>query len=146
MVASKKRPEQRTGAGSGAANDPRFIKVSAGTATGSDHPIPEADPSWKPKARSWYNALKISGHSQFFEPSDWMTAVAAADAYDVFLRTHNASVFAQFTRLSERLGATLLDRKRGRVELEEPVQEDQDEEAADAAVQGWQGRLSVVKQ
>jgi len=145
MAANKKRPEQRTGAGSGAANDPRFIKVSAGAATGSDHPIPEADPSWKPKARSWYNSLRLSGQSEFFEPSDWMTAVAAADAYDVFLRTHNASILAQFTRLSERLGSTITDRKRSRIELEEPVADDEDEEAADQAVLGWHGRLHSVK-
>jgi hypothetical protein len=145
MVAKKKRPEQRTGAGSGAANDPRYIKVSAGTATGSGHPIPQADPSWKPKARSWYNSLALSGQSELFEPSDWMTAVAAADAYDVFLRTHNASILAQFTRLSERLGSTITDRKRSRIELEEPPADDEDEEAADQAVLGWQGRLHSVK-
>lgn len=144
MPAPKKKPSQRTGAGTGHADDPRFIKVSQGTSAGSDMPIPEADPSWKPKARSWYNSLKLSGHSVWFEPSDWMTAVAAADAYNTFLITHNASILAQFTRLSERLGATLSDRKRSRIELEEPVQEDEDEDAADQAVQGWQGRLHSV--
>jgi hypothetical protein len=144
MVASKKRPENRTGAGSGNANDPRYIKVSAGSATGSEHPIPTADPSWKPKARSWYNSLALSGQSQFYEPCDWATAVAAADAYDVFLRTHNASIMAQFTRLVEKLGCTITDRKKSRIELEEPPSDDEDEEAADQAVQGWQGRLHSV--
>jgi hypothetical protein len=118
--------------------------VTSGAAADKDLPIPEADKSWMPKARSWYNSLRLSGHSDFFEPSDWATAVAAADAYNVFLRTHNASILAQFVRLSERLGATLSDRKRSRIELAEPVQEDEDEEAADAAVQGWQGRLHSV--
>lgn len=145
MVAKKKRPEQRTGASSGASNDPRFIKVSSGAASGSGHPIPEADPSWKPKARSWYNSLKLSGQSEFYEPCDWMTAVAAADAYDVFLRTNNASVFAQFTKLVEKLGATITDRKRSRIELVEPVADDEDEDAADQAVLGWQGRLHAVR-
>lgn len=145
MPAPKKKPSQRSGAGTGHGDDPRFIKVSQGEAADKDLPIPEPDPSWKPKARSWYNSLKLSGHSKWFEPSDWATAVAAADAYDVFLRTHNASILAQFTRLSERLGATLSDRKRSRIELEEPVVDDEDEDAADEAVQGWQGRLSVVK-
>jgi hypothetical protein len=145
MPAPRKRPSERTGTGSGHADDPRFIKVAQGTSTGAGHPIPEADPGWKPKARSWYNSLKRSGQSEFFEPSDWATAVAAADAYDVFLRTHNASILAQFTRLSERLGATIADRKRTRIELEEPALEDEDEDAADAAVQTWQGRLHSVK-
>lgn len=144
MAAPRKRPDRRTGAGTGHANDPRFIKVTSGLAADRDFPIPDADKAWHPKARSWYNSLKISGQTEFWEPSDWATAVAAADAYNVFLRTHNASILAQFVRLSERLGATLSDRKKSRIELEEPVQEDEDEKAADAAVQGWQGRLHSV--
>ena len=120
------------------------MKVAQGQSQGAEHPIPQADSSWRPKARSWYNSLKLSGQSEFFEPSDWATAVAAADAYDVFLRTHNASILAQFTRLSERLGATITDRQRNRIQLEEPAPDDEDEAAADAAVQGWQGRLHSV--
>jgi hypothetical protein len=145
MPAPRKKPVNRTGVGTGRADDPRYIKIAQGVATGAEHPIPEADTSWKPKARSWYNSLKLSGQSEFFEPSDWATAVAAADAYDVFLRTHNASILAQFTRLSERLGATIADRKRTRIELEEPAPEDEDETAADEAVKGWQGRLHSVQ-
>ena len=144
MPAPTKRPENRTGSGTGHANDPRFISVTSGAASDKNFPIPDADKGWHPKARSWYNSLKISGQTKFWEPSDWATAVAAADAYNVFLRTHNASILAQFVRLSERLGATLSDRKKSRVELEEPVQEDEDEEAADEAVKGWQGRLHSV--
>lgn len=145
MPAPRKRPSDRTGTGTGRGDDPRFIKVAQGTSNGSEHPIPEADQSWKPKARSWYNSLKLSGQSEFFEPSDWATAVAAADAYDVFLRTHNASILAQFTRLSERLGATIADRQRTRINLEEPAPEDEDEAAADNSVKGWQSRLHVVQ-
>lgn len=144
MPAPRKKPATRTGAGTGHANDPRFISVTSGSASDRDFPIPSADKGWHPKARSWYNSLKISGMTEFWEPSDWATAVAAADAYNVFLRTHNASILAQFVRLSERLGATLSDRKKSRIELAEPVIEDEDEEAADAAVQGWQGRLHSV--
>jgi hypothetical protein len=143
---ARKRPENRSGAPSGAADDPRFIKVSAGTSTArSDLPTPKADPKWKPEARSWFNSLSLSGQSEFYEPSDWATAVAAAQAYDVFLRTYNASIFAQFVRLSERLGATVTDRKRSRIELALPEPTDEDEDAADAAVQGWQGRLYAVQ-
>jgi hypothetical protein len=144
MPAPKKKPANRTGVGTGHGDDPRFIKTTSGMAADKDLPIPQADKAWHPKARSWYNSLKLSGQSEFWEPSDWMTAVAAADAYNVFLRTHNASILAQFVRLSERLGATLSDRKKSRIELEEPAQEDEDEVAADAAVQGWQGRLHSV--
>jgi hypothetical protein len=71
--------------------------------------------------------------------------VAAAQAYDIFLRTHNASILGSFVRLSERLGATITDRKRSRIELADPEPEDLDEDAADEAIQGWQARLRVVR-
>lgn len=144
MPAPRKRPSDRTGTGTGRGDDPRFIKVTQGVSNGSEHPIPTADPNWKPKARSWYNSLALSGQSEFYEPCDWATAVAAADAYDVFLKTHNASIFGQFTKLVEKLGCTVTDRKRSRIELEEPAPEDEDETAADEAVKGWQGRLHSV--
>jgi hypothetical protein len=145
MPAPKKRPGERTGAPSGAANDPRFINVSRGISARGGIPIPDANPKWKPTARSWFNSLKLSGQSEFFEASDWATAVAAAEAYDVFLKTYNASIFAQFCKLSERLGCTVLDRKRGRIELGEPEPDDEDEDAANDAVLGWQGKLHSVK-
>jgi hypothetical protein len=129
----------------GPGDDPRFIKVAQGQSAGSDIPIPKADPKWKPEAQSWFRSLRLSGQAEFYEPSDWATAVAAAQAYDVFLRTYNASIFAQFVRLSERLGCTISDRKRSRIELAEPEPTDEDEDEADESVSGWHGRLSLVR-
>jgi hypothetical protein len=139
-----KKPEQRSGAPAGPGDDPRYIVVARGVSTREGIPIPDVDPDWKPKAKSWFRALKLSGQSAFFEASDWATAVSAADAYDIFLKTYNASIFAQFVKLSERLGVTVIDRKRSRIELTDPEPEDADEEAADAAVMGWHGRLHAV--
>jgi hypothetical protein len=107
-------------------------------------PIPDADEHWLPEAQSWFRSLKLSGQSEFYEASDWATAVAAAHAYDIFLRTYNASILAHFTRLSERLGVTIVDRKHARIELDEPQEpQDIDEEAADNVVHGWQERLNA---
>ena len=96
---------------------------------------------WLPQARSWYNSLRLSGQSDFYEASDWATAICAADAYDKFLRTYNASILALFVRLSERLCATAVDRTRAGIELGEPEPRDSDEDAADAAIIDWQARL-----
>ena len=85
--------------------------------------------------------LLLSGQSAFYEASDYATAICAAEAYDVFLRTRNASVLAPPVRLSERLGVTMADRKRGGMELTEPEVADGDEDAADAAVIDWHTRL-----
>ena len=142
-----KRPDKRS-AGSnslGQGDDPRYIALARGSSRREGIPIPDADPDWKPLAQSWFRSLKLSGQSDFYEASDWATAVAAASAYDIFLRTHNASILGSFVRLSERLGATITDRKRSRIELDDPEPEDADENAADGVVQGWQARLKVVK-
>jgi hypothetical protein len=119
--------------------------VSHGRTRRNGIPIPEASERWLPISRSWYNSLKLSGQSAFYEASDWATAVAAAQAYDIFLRTYNASTLATFERLSARLGVTIVDRARARIELADPDPTDRDEEAADSAVIRWQGRLGVVE-
>jgi hypothetical protein len=148
MAYQKKRPEDRIGNPHYARGDPRNdgpggqgMPVSTAPSRRQGIPIPNADPKWKPEARSWFNSLKLSGQSAMFEASDWATAVAAAQAYDTFLRTWNASIFAQFSRLSERLGATFADRQRARIDLSEPEPADADDDAADAAVLGWHSRL-----
>jgi hypothetical protein len=144
MVARKK-PAERTGAGSGVLDDPRFLTVSKGSSRRKDIPIPEANPQWHPQARSWFRALALSGQSDFYEASDWATAVMAAQIYDMFLRTYRANLLPSFLRLSERLGVTVIDRKRNRIELDEPDVSDADEDAADEAVIKWHGRLGIVK-
>ena len=40
-------------------------------------PEPRAD--WHPVARAWFEALKQSGQSQFYEPSDWGLALYACE-------------------------------------------------------------------
>jgi hypothetical protein len=105
-------------------------------------PIPTPASHWMPQSRSWFNSLKLSEQSVYFQASDWATAVTAAEFYDIFLRSHNASIGASFVRLSERLGATHIDRNRGKVIIEPPEVEDADEEAADNVVRGWQARLT----
>jgi len=142
---ARKAPERRGGAATSAVDDPRYISVAKGQSRSAGLRLPDADPRWKPEAQSWFRSLKLSGQSDFYEASDWATAVAAAQAYDIFLRTHNASILGSFVRLSERLGATITDRKRSRIELADPEPEDLDEDAADEAIQGWQARLRVVR-
>jgi len=108
-------------------------------------PVPSADERWLPEVQSWFRSLLLSGQSDFYQASDFATAVAAAQAYDIFLRTYNGSIFAHFVRLSERLGCTVVDRKRNRIELDEPDGEprDQDADHADSVVYGWQERLNA---
>lgn len=146
MPTPRKQPGKRQGGqATSAVDDPRFISVAKGSSRREGIPIPTANPAWLPEARSWYNSLRLSGQSDFYEASDWATAVAAAKAYDIFLRTYNASVLNAFVRLSERLGVTVIDRKRSRIELDDPEPRDEDDDAATSAVAHWYGRLGVVE-
>lgn len=126
-------------------HDHRYIAesgpITRGRTRSAGITIPEADPRWLPLSRSWYNSLKLSGQSDWYEASDWATAVTAADAFDKFLRTRNATILAHFVRLSERLAVTVVDRARARIYLAEPEPTDADEEAADAKVLQWQQKL-----
>lgn len=140
------KPEnERLGHGSVTHEDPRYLTTTRGQRSARGFPIPEASQRWHATARSWYNSLKLSGQSSFFEPSDWATAVAAAEMYDRFLRTDNASILAQFVRLTERLGCTELDRKRGRIELVSGGVKDEDKERAAETVISWRSHLGIVR-
>jgi hypothetical protein len=145
-MTAKKQPNQRGGGATSAVDDPRYIAVSQGRARRKGIPIPQPNENWDPAVQSWFRALALSGQSEFYEASDWATAVAAAQAYNIFLKTYNASVFGSFVRLSERLGVTVVDRKRSRIELADDDVTDADEDAADSTVIEWQGRLGVVRQ
>lgn len=122
-------------------NDPRYLVTSKAQRRNQNIAIPEAPRRWHPTARSWFNSLKLSGQSALYEASDWATAIAAAEAYDRFLRTDNASILAHFVKLSERLGVCESDRKRARIELVDGQVRDEDRERADAQIVDLTSRL-----
>jgi hypothetical protein len=123
--------------------DPRYLATSKATRMPVPT-IPEASSRWHPIVRSWYNSLKLSGQTQLWQPSDWTTAVLAADCYDRFIHSGNGQILVTFNRLSERLGVTEIDRKRARIELTTEGEVDQDKERAKKAVISWKGRLGLV--
>lgn len=57
-------------------NSPPADKVEV---TGEVKP-PRASKDWHPVARRWFNSLKDSGQSQFYEPSDWAAAFLVAES------------------------------------------------------------------
>lgn len=141
MAYQKKAPEDRIGHSHGAGQE--VGRVTKGKTKRDGIPIPTASDRWLPQARSWYNSLALSGQSEFYEASDWATAVCAAEAYDLFCRTRNSSILANFVKLSERLCVTITDRKRARLELADPEPSDRDEDAADETIRNWHQRLGV---
>ena len=141
------RPDKRSPATKGTeqGHDPAYIALARGTSRRAGIPLPDVDAAWLPEVQSWFRSLKLSGQSDLYEASDWATAVAAARAYDMSIRTASPGWFGNFVRLAEKLGCTITDRKHSRIELDDPDFQDDDEDAADEAVTGWQARLRVVK-
>jgi hypothetical protein len=102
--------------------------------------IPKASSRWLPQVRDWFNSLEQSPYSAQFQASDWATAVAAAEVYDVGLRSRQAKCFDQFGILSRRLGCTIGDRQQARI----AVQRAEADDAADEMISDWHNRLHVV--
>ena len=69
----------------------------------------------------WYEALRRSGQSQFFEPSDWAVAELVVTAIDAFSRSPSAVMLASINTAMTNLLATEGDRRRLRLELEKPA-------------------------
>lgn len=84
-------------------------------------------------ARRWYESLKVSGQSKFFEPSDWASAVLVAESMTKLLtgRRFSAPLFTGIWSAMEDLMTTEQSRRRARLEVERGAAED-DEDAPPA--------------
>ena len=87
---------------------------------GATPDIPPASEDWHPIARDWYESLATSGQSQYYEASDWATAVYVAEAMSRNLAQgrFSAQLFQSVTSAMTELLTTEGARRRARVELE----------------------------
>lgn len=80
--------------------------------------------TWHPMAKQWYNSLKKSGIADYFELSDWATAVVVAEELSNYLKTdpmrRNGQMLTTLLTTMTSLGATEGERRRMRIELEAP--------------------------
>lgn len=118
----------------------RQNKNSEGVATvkapGAVHVTqPPADEAWHQMAREWYESLAESGQARWYQPSDWQTARVWAELLSRQLSggRPSAQMVAAWQQAATELLTTEGARRRARIELEAPA-EDEDERAADAAV------------
>ena len=101
--------------------------ITKGTAAAT-RGVPAASKEWHPAAKRWYAALKASGESAFYEPSDWAEAWVVAEVLSQMLQAEklSAMLFAAWQGASARLLVTEGDRRRVRIELERGGQTDPD--------------------
>lgn len=71
-----------------------------------------------PAARAWYDSLRVSGQSQFYEPSDWAMAVAATMVLSKALRpSGNAAMIGAAWSMIDALLTTETGRRRAHVQV-----------------------------
>jgi len=90
--------------------------------------------------RRWYNSLKASGQSEYFEPSDWAFALYVAEAMQRNLANprFSAQLFGVVVGAMEALLTTEASRRRARIEVERGMLE---EAPGPTAIDEYRARL-----
>lgn len=126
------RPRDRRGEAGGNAG----IPATKGELKPVNRPAP--DPDWAPVAKMAYDSLITSGMADFYQDSDWAYAWIVLSELDVYRRrgtdkdgnpyaTHKPSgqMFQAIMSAMVSLGMTEGDRRRMRIELEDPKPEEE---------------------
>lgn len=89
----------------------------------------------------FYEALRRSGQSQFFEPSDWSYAAEiVCTAIDTYASKPSAMMLASINSAMSSLLVTEADRRRVRMELDR-AQPDDEEAGSVSEIDEWRRRL-----
>lgn len=72
-------------------------------------------------ARRFWEALRRSGQAEFYQASDWAAAELVVAAIDTFVRKPSAMMLASINSAMSNLLVTEGDRRRVRLELEQPA-------------------------
>ena len=88
---------------------------------------PKANPDWSYAARRLWDDAKRSGHSRFYEPSDWTMAYILCNVLTAFEETgySNGQMLASINAMSTELLLTEGARRRAGIEL---VRDDENSE------------------
>jgi len=124
-------------------NSPEPQKVPATRAPGT-YKVPLAAGEWNPLAKRWWQALRKSDQTLFYQPSDWEHAYAWTAMWSMQLENGcpSAMFLASWDSAMGRLLVTEGDRRRVRIELEKPGKADPDKEAGVASMQAWRKKLA----
>jgi hypothetical protein len=105
---------------------------------------PAANSRWHPIAKDWFESLKTSGQSQFYEPSDWQAARYVAEVMSRNLRQTKFSsiLFASVLSAMSDLLTTEAARRRVRMEIERPNPNEGAPPAGVTAISDYRKRLA----
>lgn len=121
------------------------IPVTKGTARGGK-PL-NGKSTWHPLAKQWFNSLKKSGIADYYEQSDWATALIVAEELSNYLKTdpmrRNGQMLTTLLATMTSLGATEGERRRMRIELEPP--KIQEVPASVTAISNYKKTLGVAE-
>jgi len=117
-------------------------------ATAAEFPVkvPRANGNWDPRTKKWFNSIKKSAVTRFYEQSDWDTAVVAAEILDRWFGRANGSA-ALLTEWRALCNALLLlegDRRRLGIEIHRGREAAQAEMAGAVTVAEYKARLGAV--
>jgi len=83
---------------------------------------PDLVGTYTPETLAWYDGWRVSAQAQLFTETDWQTLQRLAVAVDAVNRNParpSASLLSEIRLTEERFGATLADRQRLRIRVEE---------------------------
>jgi hypothetical protein len=103
---------------------------------------PDPPAAWGQQARAWYESLAQSAQAEFYEASDWQTAIVAGWLLDEWMNTRRATTMGEFRMLCAQLVATEGERRRARLEIHRNAPEEEKKGAV--AVSEYKARLGVV--
>ncbi len=128
------RPRERKGSD--------IVPVTKGVSRPST--VPEPDAEWHPIARQLWDALTVSGQADFYEQSDWAMAFSLCDDLSHYKKSTKRSgqMLQTIYSAMERLLVTEGDRRRVRIELHEP--DDDDTPASVVAIEGYRRDLGLA--
>jgi hypothetical protein len=129
------RPRERKGSD--------IVPVTKGVARPST--IPDSDPDWHPIAQQLWTALAASGQADFYQQSDWALAFSICEDLSHFKNSTKRSgqMLQTIYSAMERLLVAEGDRRRVRIELHEPEDEDATP-AAVVAIESYRRELGVA--
>lgn len=81
---------------------------------------PELLGEWSVSTRSWYETWRRAPQSGAFVSTDWQRLAMMAPIVETYFATHDPKLFPEIRLNESLLGATHVDRLKGRIKVERP--------------------------